>query len=380
MIPALSRKILRDSARRELFPAALVPVLFLAVLGRGAAQEWYRSNPAGMALERIASQTVALHQEWALLVDRSPRIAPPELIKPYYNSGYSRELRTLYERGKVKRMQWIFRDKAGTTRINASLPENLEPPKKEPAAEDGEIPPFVEVFSSARSLMEIHQHLAAGVYTTKFFYREDLLIRAETSLDKKPLWTDHYRYTRSYILRGVERDYHASETVLAAIQGHGSTPPAVQDVASSLDLRTPQPIAGFVSSKSPYDYSTMSDVLNEVYAVPAAKVLYGTDDKGKVISETRQDAEGNILAEIANEWAGDRLKTIRWSAGGESGRIEFSYSSGDRVLEEDYRDGVLERKVRKQGDEEIEEIYREGKPILRAVWKEGRKISEERLR
>jgi hypothetical protein len=345
--------------------------LLLAVLAKTEAQDWYRSNPAGMALERIPSRMVALHYDWALSVERAGPGALPALLRTYYNSAWSLEQRLLYERGMLKRRQWIFRDSSGTTRLNASLPSDLASIGK---PENEEIPPFIEIFGSTRFLTEIYQYLAAGVYATRYSYQEGLLIRADAFLDNKALWTDQYRYTRSFILRGVERRYHEAGAATAAVQGQSNLPPV------SLDVRDAPPIPGFVSPSAPYDTSIMTEVLGEIYSIPAGRVVFDMDSQGRVLTETRYDAEDSIIAVITNEWSGDRISTIRWTAGSVQGRIVFTYSGGDRIAEEDYKNGVLERTVRLQGDEEIEEIYMNGKPILRAVWKERRKISEERLR
>jgi hypothetical protein len=317
---------------------------------------------------------VALHSDWALSVERTGRSALPALLRSYDNASYTLEQRLLYERGALKRRQWIFRDSGEIVRLNASLPADLESIGK---VEGGEVPPFIEIFSPNRTLTETHQYLAAGVYTTRYSYREGLLIRAETFLDKEPLWTDHYRYTRQTLLRGVERVYHEAGAYAEALQGSSSRPPVDP---GSLDLREAPPIPGFVNPGSPYDNSIMTDVLGSIYAVDAARVVYDTDTLGRVITETRHDKDGEILAVITNEWAGDKITVIHWSSPPDQGRIVFRYSGKDRVSEEDYRNDVLERKVSRRGDEEIEEIFMNDKVILRAVWKDGRKLSEERLR
>ena len=338
------------------------------------AQDWYRSNQAGMALEKIPSRMVALHYEWALSVESAGYTMLPAMLRSFYNASYAMEQRLLYERGALKRRQWIFRDGRGTTRLNASLPADLESMQK---VTGGEVPPFVEVFSSARMLTETHQFLASGVYITRYSYQTGLLIRAETFLDDTPLWTDSYRYTRQALLRGVERNYHKAGTYAEPMQGTSSRPPVAPP---GLDLREAPVIPGFVSPGVPYGSSIMTEVLGSIYAVKAARVLYDTDNLGRVITETRYDEEGGVIAVISNEWANDRITLIRWSSGPDQGRIVFRYSGKDRISEEDYRNGVLERKVSVQGEEEIEEIFMNEKVILRAVWKDGRKLSEERIR
>jgi len=337
------------------------------------AQNWYRSNHAGMALEGIPSRMAALHHEWALFVERAGYNSLPALLRGYYTASYSIEQRLLYERGKLNRRQWIFRDAGGITRVNASLPADLSTIGK---TEGGEVPPFIEIFSSARTLTETHQYLASGVYTTRYSYREGLLIKADTFLDGEPLWTDNYRYTRKALLRGVERNYHKAGAYAKDMQGTRSSPPALP---ASIELREAPPIPGFVSPVVSYDNSIMTDVLGSIYSVKAARVVYDTDSLGRVLTETRYDEEDKVLAVLNNEWANDKITQIRWTAGSDEGKVVFHYSGKDRILEEDYRNGVLERKVTARGGEEIEEIFMHGKVILRAVWKDGRKLSEERI-
>jgi hypothetical protein len=284
------------------------------------------------------------------------------------------EQRLLYERGELKRRQWIFRDAGGVTRVNASLPADLSTVGN---VEGGEVPPFIEIFSSARVLTETHQYLASGVYTTRYSYREGLLIKAETFLDGAPLWTDNYRYSRKALLRGVERNYYEAGSYAESLQGTSSAPPALP---ASIELREAPPIPGFISPAVNYDNSIMTDVLGSIYSVKAARVIYDTDSQGKVLTETRYDKDDNVLAVLNNEWANDKIMQINWTAGSDAGRVVFRYSGKDRISEEDYRNGVLERKVSARGDEEIEEIFMNGKVILRAVWKDGRKQSEERIR
>ena len=211
------------------------------------------------------------------------------------------------------------------------------------------------------------------------------MIKAETFLDNAPLWTDSYRYTRAALLRGVERNYHEAGSYAESLQGTSSRAPAAPaDIDfrrdDRLDLREAPPIPGFVSPAVPYDNSIMTNVLGSIYAVKAVRVVYDTDSQGRVITETRYDEDDKLIAVINNEWTNDRIAVIRWKQGTDEGRVVFRYSGKDRISEEDYRNGVLERRVSIRDDEEIEEIFMNEKVILRAVWKDGRKISEERVR
>ncbi|MDR3172328.1 MAG: hypothetical protein LBU17_12040, partial [Treponema sp.] len=78
------------------------------VAGNAAAQEWYFSNAAGMALEPALSQLVALRSKYCLEVGTASLAELPEPLDQYYTPSYRIELHILYEDGKELRRQWIF--------------------------------------------------------------------------------------------------------------------------------------------------------------------------------------------------------------------------------------------------------------------------------
>jgi hypothetical protein len=136
----------------------------------------------------------------------------------------------------------------------------------------------------------------------------------------------------------------------------------------------------FVTPGTPYNSEFLQDVILDSDVKPGDRVVYATDERGKVLTETRRDAEGEIRGEIRNTWAGDRLKAVEWKAGEDERRTEYEYDSGgDRIMERNYNKGILERTVRQENGREIEELYMNGVVILRAIWEKGRKISEERV-
>jgi hypothetical protein len=364
----------------------ILAALFFFSAAPAKAQVWYRSNPSGMALERADSRMIALHHEWALSVQDAAYESLPEALRPYYAGEYQIEQRLLYQRGTIRRRQWIFRDSGGRTRINASLPSDLSlvysggatekraaGGNSEPEAQqdDGETPAFVEVFNTERRLVENHQYLTGGIYSTYYNYHDEVLTSSQTKAGGNTLWTDRYRYTRSRLLRAVERVFTNSE---AADQRSSALP----QIAPS--LKNAQPITGFIDSSPPFDYSMMQGALEAVYAMKAERVVYNTDPAGRVLSEIHYNEEDEIVAQIENQWANDRISTVMWKAGPEEGKIVFGYNSkGERMSEDDFRNGVLGRTVRKSGTLDIEEIIVNGKTVLRAVWDNGRKVSEERL-
>ncbi|MCX7949900.1 MAG: hypothetical protein N2509_07285, partial [Treponemataceae bacterium] len=58
--------------------------------------------------------------------------------------------------------------------------------------------------------------------------------------------------------------------------------------------------------------------------------------------------------------------------------IRDSYDTEGRLTEErNYQQGVLDRRVLYQGEQEVEELYQNGKTILRIVREGGVKVREE---
>jgi hypothetical protein len=333
--------------------------------------EWFVSNPSGMAVERSPSRNAALRSEWALSVEPKEASSLPAILKPFYEEPLTIELRVLYRQRKALRRQWIFRDGGDMTRLNASLPDVWTTPASAPGSIPGEPHdrlPFIEVYSDGRLLTEFHQITPQGErYRTVFTYNENgLLLKSETTFGGKKLWDDIYKYTRNGGLRGVERDY--SGTMAGAPSG------------GPVSVFFSPPGSRFISPESPYDQALRNGALREVFNISGVKVLYSTDDLGKVLSEERQDAEGKIVAELTNTWDESRLMSIAWKTEKASGLVEFEYDEdGGRVAERDHRGGVLERSVTRDGTRETEELYRNGRPILRAVYEDGRKVSEERF-
>jgi hypothetical protein len=362
---------------------------FLGIPGRGLiALDWYISNAGGMALEPAFSR-VALRSKYALSVGSSLYADLPLRLRKYYDGSYRIELRVLYEGGEISRRQWSFQDEVGVIRLVAVLQKDHSG--------------FIEQYNSDRLITESHRIEGDGSdYITNYLYNRGFLIRAETRLftpnppppepedasaeaeagkpaaapeeEKEPegsledLWTDYYRYNRSSALRGVERQFHRSPP--------GENPePAL--------IRFPQLILGiwgeneFVQPGSVFN----SEFFEDVIINSGDRILYTTDDRGRILSEVRRDEKDQVLGEVHNTWSGDRLTSVLWSSGDEDRLVEYEYNSqGDRVFERNFRNGTLERTVRQEGEREVEELYMNGTVMLRAIWENGRKISEERVR
>jgi antitoxin component YwqK of YwqJK toxin-antitoxin module len=181
------------------------------------------------------------------------------------------------------------------------------------------------------------------------------------------VYTDYYRYSRWGSLRAIERVYHEPAA-------EADSPVRIRFPHRSLDSIREE---GFVSPSLAYGSESFSDVFMD----PVSRVVYNTDQRGRILSETRFDDKGEVVGELSNIWEENRLAQVVWKAGDEERRVEYRYNAdGDRIEERNYRNGNLERLVMREGDIEVEELYMDGRPILRARWEKGRKISEERIR
>jgi hypothetical protein len=374
-----------------------IPVLFFAAGDALSAEDlWFRSNAAGMSLERSLSRAAALRNKYALSISSPEASEVPEYLREYQAPSFRIELHVLYEDGAESRRQWIFRDERGVTRLVSSgdpppkppegdevpgdegeaVAEEAEVSSPEEEAESGRGSFFIEIYDENNLITEERQFSEeTAEYITRYFYRDMLLIRAETHLRQddaiEPLTTDYYRYSRSKSLRAVERIYH-QPLPEDNYQVRLSFPHLILNAAMDTNFVNPGTAYGSEFSDMP--------------AAEGDQVQYTTDERGRVLVETTLDEDGELIGEIRNTWSGDRLSMVEWkSFGEESGEVrgeerrsEYEYDQeGDRIAERNYRNGILERVVRREGGREVEELYMNGEMILRAIWEEGRKISEE---
>jgi hypothetical protein len=167
-------------------------------------------------------------------------------------------------------------------------------------------------------------------------------------------------------LRAIERVYHSG-------------------FSGASQRRIPFPSISPISPKEPEfenpGVAHSSEFLDEVIIPPGGRSIYSTDTRGRVLSEKRMDENGGLLGELVNTWVGDRLISVSWKSGDEEWLIEYEYDErGNRILERNFNRGVLERVVRSDENREVEELFMDGRLVLRATWEGGRKISEERIR
>jgi hypothetical protein len=318
---------------------------------------WYRSNSAGLALEEVSSSFAALRNDHALVIFPGGTGDLPAEIREYGVESFSLETRILYGKGKELRRQWLWRDQGNTLRVLAVYVSGED---------ETRTPVFIERYDERGLISQARQFTADGEIVSTYFYRDTILVRSETGMKaggEQALYTDRYWYNRSGSLRKAERSYHDGTAPVSFLFRRGFPGAGESLIGPSSFYSSPLADAG--------------------YTLEGYKVVYTADERGRVLSEVWEDQEGAVFGRVDNTWSGDRLASYVWTTadGKEERRTEFEYDdSGDRIAERNYNDGILERTVIREGDHEIEGLYMNGVLVLRAIWKDGRKTEEERVR
>ena len=333
---------------------------------------WFRSNSGGMALEEVPSRFSALRNEYALVVDFTAPEELPSSLLPYYEGSYFIEIRKLYEQGQEARTQWIFRDKNGTTRLIAAFSQSSDDEEKN--NRNG----FIEIFDENALLLSDYRFLDDAVINkTEYRYKDGIFISAHVFLREEnesggefvEAYADFLRYNRSSFLRSVERVFYregkisqADDSVLVAF------PHNIVEAARN----------NFFISEKLYSYP---EFFGDITAGENYRIVSATDERGRVLTQTLYDKEDNIIWFINNTWQGDRIVSTGKTQGGIEILAEYEYDSGgNRILERNFRNGILERLVITEGNKDIEQLYMNNAVVLQAVWEDGRKISETRIR
>jgi hypothetical protein len=388
-LPALTNSAYRNILLAGFFAGA--------VLGLYGEPRWFISNAAGMTLEPAYSR-LALRGKYALMIDQVVPEEIPERLMEFYNTYYTTEIRVLYENGEESRRQWLFLDGNGRARLAAVFngPQEAagtageaedteeagepEEPEETDEAEEGtpDFSGFIEIYNAESRIVEEHQIDSDGAdRIIRYFYTNQTLTRAETRIKKpasedteesiEPYCTDYYRYSRSASLRAVERVYHRTSE-----EGDNRVrlPFPHMVLAAAKETEFVRPILPI-----------SSDFFRDIIMEEGYKVIYTTDSRGRILAETRQNDDGEILGELRNTWTGNRLTRVHWISGEDDRLTEYEYDdNGDRTVERNINKGILERVVHITGDREIEELYMDNRVVLRAIWEKGLKISEERIR
>jgi len=378
---------------------------------------WFRSNAGGMALEEIPSRLTALHHKYALVIDYLPPHEIEPRLRPYYQDDFIVETRILYEQGMESRRQWLFRGEAGVARLNAVFIERSREAEDEEisgeeiaqidsiesedeesgviaagdliaeAASEGEpeeetdsVPVnrdtvystgFIELFDEYGNITTERQFFDDDSETVIIYsYNFNIMVKAEaqekrTGDEFHTAYIDYYRYNRSYSLRHVERQFfEASYRQPIRLTFPGRVLDVLRDDSSFNDK-----------------LAVNSDFFGVLNVGEGYRMIYTTDSRGRILTQTMFNNKDEEVWVITNTWSGDRIVSTQKIEGDEIKITEYEYDSeGDRIVQRDLRDGVMERLVLIDGANETEELYLDGKLALKAYWEDGKKVSEERVR
>jgi len=393
---------------KQYFSVILLAVLFTAgnylpaQEGRLSAEtRWYRSNSSGMALEPVVSGLTALRNEYCLSIEKVSPEKIPELLLPYYDDSFQAELRLLYENGKEFRRQWVFRDESNLVRLTSSggsgffgvdafsqyslRQESSDEEDSEKESRSG----FIEIRNEDGAIeREFRFEDDLSEWEFRFFYNDSFLLKAETWFKKAPaeasedspaedevpdnlespvfllVSTDQYRYNRSGSIRAIDRVLHKAA-------GEASSRLVFPGIGSII-----HPGEDLLSLGIAYT----SDFLLDIFRTEGMTITYSVDSRGRIQGEIWKDQEGKVLGEFRNTWSGDRLQSVLWKTEEEERLVEYEYDEkNNRIAERNYKKGILERSIVIKDGRETEEIFMDGRLILRVLWENGLKLSEERV-
>jgi len=404
----------------------------------GSPAHWFRSNAGGLAIEEVATRLAALRNEYALAIGFPHQDELPEYLLSYFNEEeHNIEIRILYKNGEQIRTQWIFRDEKGTTRLNAVFLEPSEADAQEELqleevqleeiaqeeiqqeeiqseeAQHGEVKPgetlaeeepavdsdevqeiavandadkkidsakqktgFIEIFDEKSFLTCEYRFFEDGkISKTDYVFNDSLILNSTVSLSEdggaefKKEYADFYRYNRSASLRAVERKFYKDREISFLDE------PVI--ITFPRRIRDTSKFGAFIGER----LNSYPEFFGEIVVRADSKIVFETDDRGRILSQTLYDGKEEVVWVIRNTWQDNRIVSTSKTEGKTVLSAEYSYNSaGDRILERNLKNGVLERVVRTEGKTDTEELYLNNVLVLRAVWEDGRKISETRVR
>lgn len=359
-IIALTQELDDDSAESEMLDEEIE--FFLTVK---EPTRWFRSNKGGMALEEIQTKFIALRQEYALSIDWVERDELPDYLLSYYKNEFLTEIRVLHKYGREIRKQWIFRNIDGVTQVNASL----DAPGLEKSLKG-----FIELFNEKGNIITEYRFFEdGGINRINFEYNEEMLVNSsffiwEDGETYAKAFTDFYRYNRSFTLRAIERVFYRDMEI-----GKTGSP---ERISFPRNIMNDVKETVFIGER----INLYPEYFGDVFIFDESKLIFQTDSRGRVLSQTLYDEDGELIWVINNTWEGNRIVSSVKTEGKIILTAEYRYnSSGDMIMERNLRDGELERVVRSDGNLDIEELYLNNIIVLRAVWEEGMKISETRI-
>ncbi len=348
--------------RRALLSLCLCLALQAGALQAGAAEVlFYRSNSAGMLLERIPPYRRD-ESPWVVSVQRSG----------------SQEIRVLLDNGKEVR-RWEDTSSSGRT-IERELADGVLSARR--------------VYDSSGSLLEEESYDAGKLtQSTTYTYSGGRLVRAQTSgPDGSVLYTDRFLYATNGSLRSVRRSGPsggAQEASVVAGSGGvfelrtGSADGAIitrYDSRGRLASREERS-ADAVVTREDFTYSASGALSASTERRPAdgTTIQRSYDAKGLVIQETTTSRSGSA---VVDSWTRDPDgHVLSRTRRGPKGLELWKYSlgaDGAVAREEYYQRGSLEKvTIYGEGGKRTEELYQDGELFLRVLYDGDTRVSEE---
>ena len=250
-----------------------------------------------------------------------------------------------------------------------------EKPAKKPAAvEKSQLIGFIEEFDEKSFLTSETRFYENGSRDRiEYKAKDNLIITATVFLwdeEKKDItasYADHYRYNRSLSLRGVEREF-LKDVQLTEDPELIAFPKRIMEAVNE----------AFLKSQREH---IKPEFFGGVVAHAESRIVYENDDRGRIETQTFYNENDEVVWIIKNTWSNDRIISTIKIEGENEFMARYQYAaSGDRIAEHNYKNGVLERIVRTEGKRDIEELYFNNILVIKAIWENNVKISEERIR
>jgi len=320
-------------------------LLYLFVTSFLSAEQWYRSDKGGLALQTI-TKTAAAREPYALMIEDLTPLPLMEAYELEIQGNVKAETQYLHENGTITLTRKVIHDANGQLRL------------VETEYSDGLY--LLELYDEKGLLIQERRKSIDGIlFLYEYQYNDDFKILEKKQYipgeQNRLTATEHYLYDRQGALRRIDR-YIPEES--ANLESAADT------------LLQKDPVASFSPEQQANFFSHDEDTA----------VQYLRDDRGRILAEQHYDENGALISEIVYTWQGDRLYQVVRREDQTELKTEYEYDSeGIRIRESNYRNGILERVQYQDGIHEIEELYLAGSLVLRATWKDGQKVLEEQF-
>ena len=242
---------------------------------------------------------------------------------------------------------------------------------------------FIEIMDENNLLTSEYKYYSDGIKNkTEYYYNGRNAVRAvslsweenDEGGEYRETHRDYFYYNRSSFLRAVERVFSTEQNISDSIK-----PVRISFSGNILNAAKNDFFMGEKLNAYP-------EFFGDLLVKEDSRIVFTTDERGRILTQTLYENKGKneedpVIWVIESKWSGDSIVSVKKTEGDIVLLSEYEYdSSGKIVLERNLRNGALERIVRTEGKRDIEELYMNNKFVMQAVWEDGRKISESRIK